>query len=137
MLERAGNQCRADRSNRGGVARAGDPSARRVPKLDTMPVGRSRLTASQIDERISEALRDHYDEFLSPIIAGVLARALDEGSSELQLAVKELRAEIAALKADLAELRAAHFDEKAAKAEEKSAPVDLPRLPLHHRVHMN
>jgi hypothetical protein len=118
---------------RAQIERQADSSTRRARKLDTVPVARSRLTANQIDERISTALREHYETFLSQVIAGTTARALDEGAGELHLAVKKFEAEIAELKAKVAELRASDFDRVA----EKSAPVDLPRLPLRHRTQMN
>lgn len=98
---------------------------------------RSRITAEEIDERISAAIDDYHENHLSHVLTGLLARVLDTSASEFQLACKKLESEICKFESELAQLRSIFFNDRAERAEkaeaEKRAPVDLPRLPLSSR----
>jgi hypothetical protein len=101
-----------------------------------VPVARSRLTADEIDERINAAIRENYDEFLSPLLARVIAHAQDTEASNLETAFQKLRTEMSKLEAELAQLRALFFTEQAAKAE-KNAPASVDPPLLRHRTQVN
>jgi hypothetical protein len=94
----------------------------------------------QIDERIAEMIRENYEEFLSPLIARVIAHGQDVEADNLEVAFQKLHAELSKLEAELAKLRALFFNDKADRAAEKAdkgAPASADPPSLHRRTHMN
>jgi hypothetical protein len=111
-----------------------DLPAQERPRLDTRAP--APLSADEVDARIAEMIRENYDEFLSPLLARVIAHEQDTGASNLEAAFQKLRTEISKLESEIAQLRALFFNEQAAKAE-KSAPASVDPSLLRHRTQVN